>query len=115
MDPAQRPTPIVEPEETFAERAYLRLPDVPQSAEERETPSGEYHRLTLEAIERSPDAEIPIQRSAAPPPVEDQLPGVPRQPPRGIDAGPVSSGPGRHPPAELWHPKRGVDRRQYQY
>ena len=73
MDPARPPTPIAEPEETFAERAYFALPDAPQSAEERETPSGEYHRLTLEAIERSPDAEIPIQKSAAPPPVEDQL------------------------------------------
>jgi len=73
MDPARPPTPIAEPDETFAERAYFALPDAPQSAEERETPSGEYHRLTLEAIERSPDAEIPIQRSAAPPPVEDQL------------------------------------------
>jgi len=73
MDPAQQSTPIAEPEETFAERAYLRLPDAPQSAEERETPSGEYHRLTLEAIERSPDAEIPIRQSAPPPPVEDQM------------------------------------------
>jgi DNA-binding transcriptional MerR regulator len=73
MDPAQQPTSIAEPEETFAERAYFALPDAPQSAEERETPSGEYHRLTLEAIERSPDAQIPIRQSAPPPPVEDQL------------------------------------------
>ncbi|MCW8985184.1 MAG: MerR family transcriptional regulator [Thermoanaerobaculales bacterium] len=73
MDPAQRPTPIAEHEETFAERAYMRLPDAPQTAEERETPSGEYHRLTLEAIERSPDAQIPVRKSAPPPPVEDQL------------------------------------------
>jgi len=73
MDPAQRPALIAEPEETFAERAYLRLPDSPQSAEERETPSGEYHRLTLEAIERSPDAPIPVRHSAPSPPVEDQL------------------------------------------
>jgi DNA-binding transcriptional MerR regulator len=47
MDPAQQPTSIAEPEETF--------------------------RLTLEAIERSPDAQIPIRQSAPPPPVEDQL------------------------------------------
>jgi DNA-binding transcriptional MerR regulator len=73
MDPAQRPSPIAETEETFAERAYIPLPDAPQSAEERETPSGEYHRLTLEAIERSPDAPIPVRTSSPPPPVEDQL------------------------------------------
>jgi len=46
---------------------------LPQSAVERETPSGEYHRLTLEAIERSPDAPVPVRLSAPPPPVEDQL------------------------------------------
>ena len=73
MDPAQEPTPRTEPEGTFAERAYFALPDAGQSAEERETPSGEYHRLTLEAIERSPDDPIPVRRSAPPPPVEDQL------------------------------------------
>ena len=73
MDPAQPPAPMTEPEETFAERAYIPLPDAPHTAEERETPSGEYHRLTLEAIERSPDAPIPVRRSAPPPPVEDQL------------------------------------------
>ncbi len=73
MDPAQKPTPIVEAEETFAERAYVALPDAPQSAEERETPSGEYHRLTLEAIERSPNAPIPVRHTAAGPPIEDQL------------------------------------------
>jgi len=73
MDPAQQPTPIADPEETFAERAYMALPDPPQSAEERETPSGEYHRLTLEAIERSPDAPILARQSAPSSPVEDQL------------------------------------------
>jgi hypothetical protein len=73
MDPAQEPTPRIETEETFEERSYFALPDAGQSAEERETPSGEYHRLTLEAIERSPDAPIPVRRSAPPPPVEDQL------------------------------------------
>lgn len=73
MDPAQKPTPIVETEETFAERAYIALPDAPQTAEERETPSGEYHRLTLEAIERSPNAQIPVRHAAPGPPIEDQL------------------------------------------
>ena len=73
MDPAQRATPIAEAEETFAERAYIPLPDAPQTAEERETPSGEYHRLTLEAIERSPNAPIPVRHSAPSPPVEEQL------------------------------------------
>ncbi len=73
MDPAQQPTPIAESEETFAERAYVALPNAPQTAEERETPSGEYHRLTLEAIERSPNAPIPVRHSAPSPPVEDQL------------------------------------------
>lgn len=73
MDPAQKPTPIVEAEETFAERAYVALPDAPQTAEERETPSGEYHRLTLEAIERSPNAPIPVRHAAPGPPIEDQL------------------------------------------
>ena len=73
MDPAQKPTPIVETNETFAERAYIALPDAPQTAEERETPSGEYHRLTLEAIERSPNAQIPVRHTAPGPPIEDQL------------------------------------------
>jgi len=73
LDPAEKPAPIAESEETFAERAYFALPNAPQSAEERETPSGEYHRLTLEAIERSPDAPIPVRHSTPSPPVEDQL------------------------------------------
>ncbi len=73
MDPAQQPRPIAEPKETFAERAYVALPNGPQTAEERETPSGEYHRLTLEAIERSPDAPIPVRHSTPSPPIEDQL------------------------------------------
>jgi len=73
MDPAQQPTPLAEPKETFAERAYVALPNAPQTAEERETPSGEYHRLTLEAIERSPDAPIPVRHSTPSPPIEDQL------------------------------------------
>lgn len=73
MDPAQKPTPIVEAEETYAERAYIPLQDAPHTAEERETPSGEYHRLTLEAIERSPNAPIPVRHSAPSPPIEDQL------------------------------------------
>ena len=73
MDPAQGASAECEPEETFAERAYRPLPVAPSSPEERETPSGEYHRLTLEAIERSPDAQIPIRRTASPPPIEDEL------------------------------------------
>jgi len=73
MDPAEKRTPRVETEESFAERAYIALPDPPQTAEERETPSGEYHRLTLEAIERSPNAPIPVRHTAPSPPVEDQL------------------------------------------
>ena len=73
MNPAHKTTPIVEALETFAERAYIALPDAPQSAEERETPSGEYHRLTLEAIERSPNAPIPVRHTAPSPPIEDQL------------------------------------------
>jgi DNA-binding transcriptional MerR regulator len=73
MDPTQEPEPEIEPEETFAERAYFALPTAPRSAEERETPSGEYHRLTLEALERSPDAPVPVRRSASPPAIEDQL------------------------------------------
>jgi DNA-binding transcriptional MerR regulator len=73
MDPAQEPPPRVEPDETFAERANFALPDEPEASEERDTPSGEYHRLTLEAIERSPDAPIPVRRSAPAPPVENQL------------------------------------------
>ena len=73
MDPAQQPTPSAEPNEKFAERAYVALPNAPQTAEERETPSGEYHRLTLEAIERSPDAPVPVRHSTPSPPIEDQL------------------------------------------
>ncbi len=58
MDPAQEASPQREPEEKFAARAYLRLPNAPRSAEERDTPSGEYHRLTLDAIERAPGAPV---------------------------------------------------------
>lgn len=73
MDPAQQPAPIAENKETFAERAYVALSNAPQAAEERETPSGEYHRLTLEAIERAPDAPTPVRHAAPSPPIEDQL------------------------------------------
>ena len=73
MDPAQDAAPEVEVEETFAERAYFALPDEPQSTADRDTPSGEYHRLTLEALERKPGAPTPARRSPAPPPVEAQL------------------------------------------
>lgn len=73
MDPAQEITTDVALEETFAERAYRTLPAEPHSAEERETPSGEYHRLTLEALERSSDAPVPVRQSVPPAPVEDQL------------------------------------------
>ena len=73
MDPTHEPAPEIKPEETFAERAYFALPATPRSAEERETPSGEYHRLTLEALERSPGAPVPTRSSAPPPAVEDQL------------------------------------------
>jgi DNA-binding transcriptional MerR regulator len=73
MDPAQEALPESEPEETFAERAYFALPDEPQSTADRETPSGEYHRLTLEALERRPGAPVPDRKAPAPPPVEDEL------------------------------------------
>jgi hypothetical protein len=73
MDPARGASPEIKPETAFTERAYFSLQDTPRSAEARDTPSGEYHRLTLEAIERSPDAPVPARRSAPPPPVEDQL------------------------------------------
>lgn len=73
MDPAEEPAPNVEAEETFAERAYLSLPTSPQTAEERETPSGEYHRLTLEALERAPGTPIPQRKSPPAPPLEDEL------------------------------------------
>ena len=73
MDPAQKPTPLERAAETYAERAYIALPDNPRTAEERETPSGEYHRLTLEAIERSPNAPIPVRHTAPAPPIEAQL------------------------------------------
>jgi hypothetical protein len=73
MNPAQEAPPESEPEETFAERAYFALPDEPQSTADRETPSGEYHRLTLEALERRPGAPVPDRKAPAPPPVEDEL------------------------------------------
>jgi DNA-binding transcriptional MerR regulator len=73
MDPAREASPEIEPETAFTERAYFSLQATPRSAEARDTPSGEYHRLTLEAIERSPGAPAPARRSAPPPPVEDQL------------------------------------------
>jgi DNA-binding transcriptional MerR regulator len=73
MDPAQEASPEIEPEETFAERAYFALPDEPQSTADRDTPSGEYHRLTLEALERKPDAPVPQRQRPSPPPVEEEL------------------------------------------
>jgi len=73
MDPAQEASPEVEPAETFAERAYFALPDEPQSTADRDTPSGEYHRLTLDALERRPGAPVPKRQSPSPPPVEEEL------------------------------------------
>jgi len=73
MDPAQGTPSPVEPGETFAERAYVSLPASPQTAEERETPSGEYHRLTLEALEKVPGAPVPDRMTAPSPPVEAEL------------------------------------------
>ena len=74
MDPAREASPEIEPEPAFTERAYVSLQATPRSAGGgRDTPSGEYHRLTLEAIERSPGAPVPTRRSAPPPAVEDQL------------------------------------------
>jgi DNA-binding transcriptional MerR regulator len=73
MDPAQDALSEIEPEEIFAERAYFALPDAPQSAEARDTPSGEHHRLTLDAIERSPGAPVPDRKIASSPPADDEL------------------------------------------
>lgn len=73
LDPAQETAPAVEEEETFAERAYLSLPASPQTAEERETPSGEYHRLTLEALERSPGVSLPDRKTKSESDVEVEL------------------------------------------
>ena len=73
MDRAQDAAPDIEPEETFAERAYFALPASPQTSEERETPSGEFHRLTLEALEKVPGAPVPDRITPPSLPVEDEL------------------------------------------
>jgi DNA-binding transcriptional MerR regulator len=73
MDPAQEASAEAEVEETFAERSYKALPDEPVEAAARETPSGEHHRLTLDALEREPDAPVPDRMIAPPPATEDEL------------------------------------------
>jgi DNA-binding transcriptional MerR regulator len=73
MDPAQGTPSPVEPAETFAERAYVSLPDAPWTAAERDTPSGEHHQLTVDAIERNPDAPVPERMTKPSPPIEAEL------------------------------------------
>jgi DNA-binding transcriptional MerR regulator len=73
MDPAQESPPEAEPDASFGERAYVALPDVPQSTEDRDTPSGEYHRLTLEALERRPGAPVLERKSSPPRPADEEL------------------------------------------
>ena len=73
LDPAQESSPSVDPDETFAERAYVALPASPQTPEERETPSGEYHRLTLEAIEEVPGAPVPERMTSPSLPIDAEL------------------------------------------
>ena len=62
-----------EPDDGFVEQARFVSPDTPGSNRHRDSPSGEYHRLTLDAIERRPGAPVPKQRSAPLPPAEDEL------------------------------------------
>jgi len=73
MDTAQGTPSPVEPGETFAERAYVSLPDAPWTAAERDTPSGEHHQLTVDSIERNPDAPVPERMTKPSPPVEAEL------------------------------------------
>jgi DNA-binding transcriptional MerR regulator len=73
MDPAQDAAPEIDADEAYAEGTYLSLPDVPESAEDRDTPSGEHHRLTLGALERNPGAPIPDRKIAPPPPADQEL------------------------------------------
>ena len=73
MAPAQEAPPSAEAEQAFAERAYFALPDEPQSTADRDTPSGEFHRLTLDALERRADAPVPKRRTPPPRAVESEL------------------------------------------
>lgn len=73
MDPAQDPSPEIKADENSAERRYFALPDEALTAAAGDTPSGEHHRLTLDAIERTPGAPNPDRKLAPDTPFDDEL------------------------------------------
>ena len=73
MDPAAEEFPASQRTPAFEARTYRTLADRPPSTARRDTPSGEHHRLTLDAIERAPGAPEPVSLSSPPLPVEEEL------------------------------------------
>jgi DNA-binding transcriptional MerR regulator len=73
LDPARDGSPEADAEERYLARAYQALPDEGLTAAERDTPSGEHHRLTLDALEREPGAPVPDRKPARSPATDDQL------------------------------------------
>jgi DNA-binding transcriptional MerR regulator len=73
LERAQEEPRRSELDQGLAGRARPASPDTPGSAQDRDSPSGEYHRLTLDAIERRPGARTPEPRTVPSPPAEDEL------------------------------------------
>jgi DNA-binding transcriptional MerR regulator len=72
MDPTQETPPESEPEERLSERAYFSLPAAPRAAG-RDSASGEHHRFTLDALNRSPEAPVLKRAAGARSPADDEL------------------------------------------
>jgi hypothetical protein len=73
LDPALESSPEADVEEVYLARAYQALPDEGLTAADRETPSAEHHRLTVEALEREPGAPGPDRNLGRPQATDDEL------------------------------------------
>ncbi|MEJ2580303.1 MAG: MerR family transcriptional regulator [Acidobacteriota bacterium] len=73
MSSLSEPTPVAITDRAFPKRSYQSLTDMPPGSAPRDTPSGAFHRLTLDAIEKTPGAPEPPRLSDPAPPIEDEL------------------------------------------
>ncbi len=74
MDPAQLAAPAIGQAPAFEARIYKTLADGPTPAlKRRDPPSGEHHRLTLDALERPPDAPELTRTSGPSLPIDEEL------------------------------------------
>jgi DNA-binding transcriptional MerR regulator len=73
MSSLREPVPEARTDRAFPTRMYQSLTDMPSGSAPRDTPSGAFHRLTLDAIEKVPGAPVPPRLSDPAPAVEDEL------------------------------------------